>query len=209
MSTSITYRARQFLPLLREEYQVAETDVRLKWVADFASNKLSIEDVGLEQCEFEIWITRGDNLVFQAESKNGEIECRLSDFIQAVEGDTHISFTVVDKENPDYTKLILTQKVPQKNKKKQVRVYGLAYGTTYNYDCEIVEKKRQKAVFLTKTEPSHKIEVVPRYVGGRLGKADVPERNETICNFSFDGNFVALALYRETTEEINIEVCQW
>jgi hypothetical protein len=49
---------------------------------------------------------------------------------------------------------------------------------------------------VTQSEPAHRIEIRPRYVGGSLGAPSVPG-DGTIASFNFDGRYTALCTYWE------------
>ena len=78
-------------------------------------------------------------------------------------------------------------------------VRGEAYGRTYDYECDLISRTDERAVFETKSEPKHRIEITPRYIGSRIGKPI------TVCAFFFNGKYTALALFREDNEN-NIEI---
>ncbi|MBI2669683.1 MAG: hypothetical protein HYX20_00840 [Candidatus Yanofskybacteria bacterium] len=86
-------------------------------------------------------------------------------------------------------------------------VRGKAYGQTYDYECELISRTSEEAVFETKSEPRHNIRITPRYVGSSIGSCDFSDgrgRNVTICAFFFDREYVALALFTENEENIEI-----
>jgi len=89
-----------------------------------------------------------------------------------------------------------------------ITVYGEAYGRTYDYECELISRTDKEAIFATRTEPKHEIRITPRYVGSIIGSADFNDRDgkpTTVCAFLFDGEYVALALFKEDADG-NIEI---
>jgi hypothetical protein len=108
---------------------------------------------------------------------------------------------------------------------------GYAYGRTYNETLTFIRKEKvpvpehiveklqeilsqqgindpkyremistqEQALF--KTDNGIEVMVSPRYVGSILGNDD-DGRGNTICALSFDGEYVALALYNESEREI-------
>ncbi len=76
-------------------------------------------------------------------------------------------------------------------------VRGDTGARAYDLSCDVVSFHDKEVVLRSRTEPSHEIRVRPRYVGGMLGggEAPTPYGPATICNFSFDGEFVALAYF--------------
>lgn len=88
-----------------------------------------------------------------------------------------------------------------------ILVRGEAYGRKYDYECELISRTKEEAVFVTKTEPRHTIKITPRYVDASIGNGDLVDnrgRNATVCAFLFDGEYVALALFTESNEVIEI-----
>ena len=88
-----------------------------------------------------------------------------------------------------------------------IRVHGEAYGQTYDYTCKLLSRTEEEAIFETKSKPKHTIIIRPRYAGSTIGSSDSVDnrgRNTTICAFSFDGRYVALALFAENGKNIEI-----
>lgn len=88
-----------------------------------------------------------------------------------------------------------------------ITVRGEAYGRTYDYECDLISRTDERAVFETKSDPKHRIDLTPRYVGSRIGSHDCEDRDQkpaTICALLFDGKYVALALFKEDGENIEI-----
>ena len=86
-------------------------------------------------------------------------------------------------------------------------VRGTASGQTYDYECVLITRTAEKAVFETKTKPKHIIQITPRYLGSGIGSADFIDdrgRPTTICAFFFNNRYVALALFSEVGEDIEI-----
>lgn len=84
---------------------------------------------------------------------------------------------------------------------------GEAYGETYNFKCKLIARTGEKAVFETISKPKHKIIIRPRYVGSGIGSHDAVDnrgRPITICAFSFDGKYAALAMFSEKGKNIRI-----
>lgn len=75
-----------------------------------------------------------------------------------------------------------------------VRVFGRTDARRYDFECDPIQLGPQHAAFRTRSDPSHTIEVTPRYVGGSLDKATAGLAC-TICAFTFDGDYVAIADY--------------
>lgn len=92
---------------------------------------------------------------------------------------------------------------------KRIRVHGDAYGRTYDFECSWVSREALKAEFATESSPEHRIVLSPRYTGSVIGSNDLSrdqEFPETICAFLFDGEYTALAAFREREDEIEIVV---
>lgn len=77
------------------------------------------------------------------------------------------------------------------------RVHGHAAGRDFDYDCDVVWFGEHGATLATRTEPSHKIHVRPRYQGGVLGG-----RQSVVCAFEFDDQYVALAFVELTSDGV-------
>lgn len=88
-----------------------------------------------------------------------------------------------------------------------IHVHGEAYSKNYNYKCTLESRTDQEAVFLTKSKPSHIVRLTPRYTGSRIGSLDCKEG--TICAFFFDGEYVALALFIEQGNDIEVIVHEY
>ncbi len=85
--------------------------------------------------------------------------------------------------------------------------WGKAYGRIYDYECGLVSRTKEEAIFETKSEPKHNIKIMPRYVGSSIGSCDYVDnqgRNVTICAFFFDEKYVALAMFSENQGNIEI-----
>lgn len=88
-----------------------------------------------------------------------------------------------------------------------ITVRGRAYGRIYDYECELIDRSYSKAIFETKSEPKHRIEITPRYVGSRIGSKDFNNddgKPTTVCAFFFDGEYVALAFFKEYGQNMEI-----
>lgn len=88
-----------------------------------------------------------------------------------------------------------------------ITVRGDASGRIYDYECVLISRTDDGAVFETKSEPKHRIKISPRYVGSVIGSADFVDkrgRSTTICAFFFDNRYVALAFFSEIGEDIEI-----
>lgn len=84
-----------------------------------------------------------------------------------------------------------------------VRVFGRTDAADYDFTCDPIELGPRRARFRTRSDPPHIIEVAPRYVGGSL-EVPTPGGSSTVCAFSFDGNYVALAAYERLPRGILI-----
>lgn len=92
-----------------------------------------------------------------------------------------------------------------------IRVKGKAYGKVYDYKCTLISRSDQRMIVETKSKPKHRIEIRPRYAGSKIGTDDFLEIGgsatggaATLCGMSFDGEYVALALFKERGKNIEI-----
>jgi hypothetical protein len=85
----------------------------------------------------------------------------------------------------------------------EVRVIGRAADRDWDYRCDIVYGTPERVALRTRSEPSHVIELVPRFVGGKIGRPS-PEGDGVVCNLTLDGDFVAFATYYEDERGILI-----
>jgi len=85
----------------------------------------------------------------------------------------------------------------------KVLVDGIAAGRIFKFECDLVSRDAKQATFTTKTNPTHKIQVTPRYVESNIGSDDTGT-GQTVCAFAFDGSYCALAMYKEEKDLIKI-----
>jgi hypothetical protein len=80
--------------------------------------------------------------------------------------------------------------------RRQAFVAGKTEERDYDLECALIESRPTLAVLVTRSEPVHRIEIRPRYVGGELGRPSAPGTG-TIAYFHFDGRDAALCTYWE------------
>lgn len=92
---------------------------------------------------------------------------------------------------------------------KTIWVHGNAYGRTYEYECDLVSRTDEEAIFVSRNE-GHEIKLTPRYADSKLGSTDIPadaeHRAATVCAFYWDGEYAAFALLEEQGNAIDIWV---
>ena len=95
---------------------------------------------------------------------------------------------------------------------KTIWVHGNAYGRTYEYECDLASRSDEEAVFLIRGH-KHEIRLTPLYVGSKMGSPDIAADAKlgpaTVCAFFWDGEYAALALFREHGETIDIWVHEY